>query len=308
MALIPCPECGRMVSPNAEECPGCGAPLRELLFRPAEEKEVPYPTKDTPVKKRGNGVVWNCVAVLAVATLVYFMFLRDIITPTETSRHTPTVDNNIQEEANSNGLTESPFADQTTAVEVVEPVPSEPAVETQYETVEGTYEYYDFFANGDDFDRPGATQDAKVTSFYFYMDEDNRLSNTFEIINLRPDDTMTYVQFTFCFFSSRSTPKRYDIVPLYNTMNLEHIPGDKAYAGAFCNAPYGKKVKINNIELRHCAWYTKSDDVIGTKVLEVEVRFKNRDKYGSVEHVVMLKGYPKNSRVRKGGEHPPFLT
>ncbi len=31
MTLIPCPECGRMVSPNADECPNCGAPIKELL-------------------------------------------------------------------------------------------------------------------------------------------------------------------------------------------------------------------------------------------------------------------------------------
>lgn len=301
MALIPCPECGRMVSPNAEECPGCGAPLKELLSRPAEEKNAPHPIDNAPIKKRGNGVVWICVAVLAVATLVYFIFLRDIITPTETSRYTPTVDNNIQEKGNSHGLTETPVADQTAAEEVVEP-----AVETQYETVEEINEYYDFFANGDDFDRPGATQDAEVTSFYFYMDEDNRLSCDAEIINLRPNDTMTYVKFTFCFFSSRSTPKRYDIVPLYNTMNLERIPDDKAYTGAYCKAPYGKKVKIDAIEWKHYGWYTKSDDVIGTKILEVEVRFKNGDKY-DYEQIVELKGYPKNSRVRKGDEHPPFF-
>ena len=70
MALIPCPECGRMVSPNAEECPGCGAPLKELLSRPAEEKNAPHPIDNAPIKKRGNGVVWICVAVLAVAAVV----------------------------------------------------------------------------------------------------------------------------------------------------------------------------------------------------------------------------------------------
>lgn len=40
MALIPCPECGRMVSPNADECPNCGAPIKELLAK----QEI-----DTPV-------------------------------------------------------------------------------------------------------------------------------------------------------------------------------------------------------------------------------------------------------------------
>lgn len=40
MALISCPECGRMVSPNAEECPGCGAPIWELIAQDSFEKEV----------------------------------------------------------------------------------------------------------------------------------------------------------------------------------------------------------------------------------------------------------------------------
>lgn len=39
MALISCPECGRMVSQNAEECPNCGAPIKELIsLMPTETK------------------------------------------------------------------------------------------------------------------------------------------------------------------------------------------------------------------------------------------------------------------------------
>lgn len=44
MALVKCPECGRMVSPNAKECPGCGAPnaiILECLNQNGEEK-IPY--------------------------------------------------------------------------------------------------------------------------------------------------------------------------------------------------------------------------------------------------------------------------
>lgn len=40
MALIPCPECGRMVSPNAEECPGCGAPVKELALKQTQLSEA----------------------------------------------------------------------------------------------------------------------------------------------------------------------------------------------------------------------------------------------------------------------------
>lgn len=33
MALVKCPECGKMVSPNAVKCPQCGAPVKELLTK-----------------------------------------------------------------------------------------------------------------------------------------------------------------------------------------------------------------------------------------------------------------------------------
>ena len=31
MALIKCPECGNGISTNAEECPNCGLPIKELV-------------------------------------------------------------------------------------------------------------------------------------------------------------------------------------------------------------------------------------------------------------------------------------
>lgn len=55
MALIPCPECGRMVSPNAEECPHCGAPIKELLAKqeidtPVDnQRGVPATDSDKPL-------------------------------------------------------------------------------------------------------------------------------------------------------------------------------------------------------------------------------------------------------------------
>lgn len=48
MALIPCPECGRMVSPNADECPHCGAPIKELLAK--QEIDTPVDNQqDVPI-------------------------------------------------------------------------------------------------------------------------------------------------------------------------------------------------------------------------------------------------------------------
>lgn len=147
----------------------------------------------------------------------------------------------------------------------------------------------------------GYAQDVDISVCYFYMDENNRFSNTFEVTNLRPDDTLEYIKFTFFLFSSQSNlkTKYFHVVPLYNTMNLEHVPGNSAWFGAFPNAEYGKTIKIDNISWRNNAWYTKMDDVIGARITEVEVRYKSG-------YVAKLDGFPKNSRVRKGDEHPPF--
>ncbi len=54
MALVACPECGRMVSPNAEECPHCGAPVKELISQKSletEPKAESFEKKTTPVEK-----------------------------------------------------------------------------------------------------------------------------------------------------------------------------------------------------------------------------------------------------------------
>ena len=304
MALIPCPECGRMVSPNAENCPNCGAPVKELMSQYSRGKNAPQQTNVAPVKKQRYGFVWLAIAVVAVAAVVYFLFLQD---KTDTPTHSGLVVTSLDDSHYKADYAQNQFEANPTVENVEEELTAE-SVEVEYAAIEESYEiieedYYDFFSNGDDFDNACVSQDAQVSEFFFYMDEDNRLSDYFEIINLRPDDTITYVEFTICFFSSRSNPKRYDIVPLYYTMDGKRIPGDKAHFGAICKAPYGEKVKINRIKWKDCDWYTKSDDVIGTRILEAGVRFKN----GNGGHIVKLKGYPKNSRVRKGDEHLPFI-
>ena len=35
MALIRCPDCGKMVSPGAENCPNCGRPMKAVKNRNA---------------------------------------------------------------------------------------------------------------------------------------------------------------------------------------------------------------------------------------------------------------------------------
>ena len=34
MALIECPECGKMVSDKAEDCPNCGFPISAMIIEP----------------------------------------------------------------------------------------------------------------------------------------------------------------------------------------------------------------------------------------------------------------------------------
>ena len=45
MALIPCPECGKMISPNATVCPQCGAPVAKIRASlVAKPQSAPEPT------------------------------------------------------------------------------------------------------------------------------------------------------------------------------------------------------------------------------------------------------------------------
>lgn len=108
MALIPCPECGRMVSPNAEECPNCGAPVRQMLASNAqavpEEQQTPIdksendsliivkakktPQEDhfddnsssvnTQKKSKKNGLSWILLVLgVIVLAVVAYLFLQD---------------------------------------------------------------------------------------------------------------------------------------------------------------------------------------------------------------------------------------
>lgn len=43
MALVKCPECGKMVSPNAVKCPQCGAPVKDLLAKQTLAASVAVP-------------------------------------------------------------------------------------------------------------------------------------------------------------------------------------------------------------------------------------------------------------------------
>lgn len=103
MALIPCPECGRMISPNAVECPACGAPVKELLtcitlvepveqscptntileqFSINEEERLTQNIGDVPqdifLQKKKKVLIWSFIAIIVVLLAVLtFILLRD---------------------------------------------------------------------------------------------------------------------------------------------------------------------------------------------------------------------------------------
>lgn len=64
MALIHCPECGRMVSPNAEECPGCGAPIKMTTI------QTPIKVVDSEKEANENESFPWVLPVLFAATLI----------------------------------------------------------------------------------------------------------------------------------------------------------------------------------------------------------------------------------------------
>ena len=145
------------------------------------------------------------------------------------------------------------------------------------------------------------SQDAEVPNLYFYMNEKGYLSEYIEVRNLRMGDTLIGVEVKFEFFSSKSDTKRgkYDIVPLYSEWTGGRFDNDRGEFGfEFYN---NKDVVIwNQIEFRVYTWRVKRDDVIGARILSVEFIYKSG-------HRSFLKACPKNSRIRKGDEHPPFI-
>ena len=145
------------------------------------------------------------------------------------------------------------------------------------------------------------SQDAEVPNLYFYMDGNGRLSEYIEVRNLRMGDTLIGVKVKFEFFSSKSETKRgkYDIVPLYSAWTGGRFENDR---GEFGFEFYNNKdaVTWNQIEFHTHTWRVKRDDVIGARILSVEFIYKSG-------HRSFLKDCPKNSRIRKGDDHPPFI-
>ena len=131
MALIPCPECGKMISPNATECPHCGAPVAQIRAantnqatqptpQPQEEPRQPIPQQPispspeptTPVhtsapepKKKSNALPWVLLAVVAiVATVVILMLLPGKEDNTESAAKENVIENKTEITIEANGV------------------------------------------------------------------------------------------------------------------------------------------------------------------------------------------------------------
>lgn len=85
MALIPCPECGHMVSPNAEQCPSCGAPIKLILAeKPQKAAAEPKTDDNTSVSNKEKKDVRTtiiigvtCFLVVLILALVLFIPLTN---------------------------------------------------------------------------------------------------------------------------------------------------------------------------------------------------------------------------------------
>lgn len=145
-------------------------------------------------------------------------------------------------------------------------------------------------------------QEVGTFDCYFYMNSENLLAAKYELVNWDKNDTATFVEFRVKFYSSKSNPNRnqYHIVPIYSALSGGRIVTNEGIHYAWCELGYGDKLEVDNIIYQHYSWRTKTDDVIGTRIIAVEVTYKSGK-------VVTLDGYPKNTRIRKGDEHEPFL-
>ena len=59
MPLVPCPDCGKEVSPRAPTCPQCGAPLQ------AKPERTPEPSS-RPVAVRRVGAYWEGIGFVLI--------------------------------------------------------------------------------------------------------------------------------------------------------------------------------------------------------------------------------------------------
>lgn len=66
MALIQCPDCGNMISENANSCPKCGYPLREEL----EER-----SKNLKKQKRNSRFFIRLIELFSLILLIAVIFI-----------------------------------------------------------------------------------------------------------------------------------------------------------------------------------------------------------------------------------------
>ena len=64
--LMPCPDCGRMISKDAHSCPQCGCPF------PGNEKRE-SPPKVVVQKKSGSGVLGTIIAIVIAGLTLWYI-------------------------------------------------------------------------------------------------------------------------------------------------------------------------------------------------------------------------------------------
>lgn len=78
MSMIKCPECGKDVSSEAYQCPGCGYPLRPPPRPPPLPPQTPSPMRP-PTRTSSKGLSVGCIVALVIVPIIGFVALLTAI-------------------------------------------------------------------------------------------------------------------------------------------------------------------------------------------------------------------------------------
>ena len=78
MALIKCPECGKEISDNAQNCPQCGYPLKGSATKGEDNPSIgtakgSQQTSQPVPKKKKNGCLVGCLTFFIIFAVLIFI-------------------------------------------------------------------------------------------------------------------------------------------------------------------------------------------------------------------------------------------
>lgn len=325
MALIPCPECGRMVSPNAEECPNCGAPVKQLLVgrtinsHPAEESNSLLSENNSASDKKENtsdvsqgissakknknsNLSWILVSAIVIALaigafIVYHYRIGDGYS--QKDQYYKTNEYTLKENQLVTDNTTTP--EEAACDEISSEIEAEElqTVLEEYDNQHTENSYYDNEPYLIDFHDNGTASAKdhylKLREFKVYMNEST--GDLYPVVSFYngSEDTVSsmFIEYKILTNRSRLGEKKYSYCNLIDKGS--HYESKSKRTGSFEIFP-GQTwssdggFKFRDVSQRSGSRVDNPDEVIGVQIVEVEAIIMN-------VAAIKLSGYPKNIRI-----------